>query len=214
MSIHTRGDDPHEPLEAVLRAATVPWHPDELAGEHAAVAAFRAAADAAPRRRPLLRRVLTVKALVIGAVATSAGVVLTTAGAVLPILRPEPVPSTVPAAPTSVSESSAPTGSPSAGLQTVTTTPPAEETTPNPPDGPGKGAEHDNPDDSDRPGKGKDGKDGKDGKQNPPPSTENSEPAGGGMTQPSSRTETPDNSAHGAVTAVPPSGAEPPSPGG
>lgn len=210
MSIHTRGDDPREPLEAVLRAATVPWHPDELAGEHAAVAAFRAAADAAPRRR-LLKRVLTVKALVIGAVATSAGVVLTTASAVLPILGPEPVPPTVPASPPSVSEASVPTGSPSAGLQTKTTTPPAEETTPNKPAGPAQGAEHDNPAGPDRKGKGKDGKD---GNQNPPPSTENSDPAGGGMTQSSSQTETPDDPAHGAVTAVPPSGAEPPSPGG
>jgi hypothetical protein len=208
MSIHTRGDDPHEPLEAVLRAATVPWHPDELAGEHAAVAAFRAAADATPHRRPLLRRVLTVKALVVGAVATSAAVVLTTAGAVLPGLRPEPVPPTVPVSPPSVSEASVPTGSPSAGLQTVPTTPPAGKTTPNPPDGPGKGAEHDNQDDPDRRGKGKDGK------QNPLPSTENSDPADDDPTESSSHTQTPDTSAHGAVTAVPPSGAEPPSPGG
>lgn len=206
MSIHTRGTDPHEPLDAVLRAASVPGHPEELAGEGAAVAAFQAAAPA-PRRWPLLGRVLTVKAVVIAVLATSTGAVVATVGVVLPILRPEPAP-LQPADPPAVTRTSVPAVPPPAGLSSATTEPPAAETTtqPPPPSGcddcaGGREGKRDNPDDSGRSGKGKDGKGGQ------PPSTE-TRPA-----ESSGRTQTPDSPARGAATAVPPNGAKPPSPG-
>jgi hypothetical protein len=79
MTTHERGPDGR--LEVVLRAGTVPGHPEELVGEHAAVAAFRVAASAEPvRRRSLLSRVFTVKSLVIGAAAAATGVVLVVVG--------------------------------------------------------------------------------------------------------------------------------------
>ena len=84
---HTGDDDL---LAAVLRAASAPAHPGELAGEEAAVAAFRqaAAVETAPSRPSALRRVLTkvltVKAAVALAVTGSAGVVLAATGGVLP----------------------------------------------------------------------------------------------------------------------------------
>jgi hypothetical protein len=211
MSIHTRGIDPHEPLDAVLRAASVPGHPEELAGEHAALAAFRAAAPA-PRRRSLFARVLTVKALVIGGVTLSTGTVLAVAGGVfMPILRNEPAPTTPAELPAVIrtSESAVP---PPTGLSSVPTEPLAgESSTQQPPpsecdDCSGREGRHDKQDDDDRPGKDKDGKGGQQ------PSTETSEPADD-TTRSSSQTQTPDSPAHGAVTAVPPSGAEPPSPG-
>ncbi len=78
-------------LAGVLRAAAAPAHPGELAGEEAAVAAFRAATarvETAPARPSALRRVvakaLTVKAAVAVAVVGSAGVVLAASGGVLP----------------------------------------------------------------------------------------------------------------------------------
>jgi hypothetical protein len=94
-----RGDNRHpdgdlapgadsERLAAVLRAAAAPAHPDELAGEEAAMAAFRTAADTAPGRpslvRTVLAKVLTVKAVIVLAVAGSAGVVVAATGGVLP----------------------------------------------------------------------------------------------------------------------------------
>ncbi|GAB1516194.1 hypothetical protein [Actinophytocola sp. KF-1] len=77
-----------ERLATVLRAATAPAHPGELAGEAAAVAAFRAAAaEKAPGRpsklRSVLAKVLTVKAVIVIAVAGSAGIVAAATG-VLP----------------------------------------------------------------------------------------------------------------------------------
>lgn len=210
MSIHARGIDPHEPLEAVLRAASVPGHPEELAGEHAAMAAFRAAAPA-PRRR-LLARVLTVKALVIGGVTLSTGTVLAMAGGVfIPILRNEPAPTTPVEVP-AVIRTSESAVTPPTGLTSATTEPPAGEpsTQQTPPDEcgdcSGREGKRDNQDDQGRPGKDRDGKGGK------PPSTETSERADD-TTASSSQTQTPDSPARGAITAVPPSGAEPPSPG-
>jgi len=211
MSIHTRGIDPHEPLDAVLRAASVPGYPEELAGERAAMAAFRAAAPA-PRRRSLLARVLTVKALVIGGVTLSTGTVLAVAGGVfMPILRNEPAPTTPADVPAVIrtSESAVP---PLTGPSSTTTEPPAGESSTQqaPPsecgDCPGRKGRHDKTDDDGRPGKEKDRED------NRPPSTRTSEPADD-KTESSSQTQTPDSPAHGAVTAVPPNGAETPSPG-
>ncbi|MFI7677245.1 hypothetical protein [Actinophytocola sp. NPDC049390] len=95
MSTHRpRATGPHTGDDAllaeVLRAAAAPAHPGELAGEEAAVAAFRQAAPVgtAPSRpsaaRRVLAKVLTVKAAVAIAVTGSAGVVLAASGGVLP----------------------------------------------------------------------------------------------------------------------------------
>lgn len=72
-------------LAAVLRAAAAPAHPEELAGEAETVAAFRAASTVtAPshrsRLRSVLARVLTVKAVIVLAVAGSAGAVTAATG--------------------------------------------------------------------------------------------------------------------------------------
>lgn len=227
MSTYARGNDPHEPLDAVLRAASAPGHPEELAGEQAAVTAFRTAAAGA-RRRSILARVLTVKALIVGTVAASTGVVLATTG-VLPVLRPEPVPPTLPAEP-----------------------PAATSTVPDPavppPDGPdSRNGQGDTPVTGDSAGPGRpcdqcgdqQGDEGKPSKtrpprddQNdqgnnkhdrstPPRSTTTSTPPDQGDNDDqqngstaSRATQTPISSAPGAVNAVPPSGAEPPSQGG
>jgi hypothetical protein len=69
-------------LTAFLASAAAPAADEELAGEEAAVAAFRRARlGPAPRRRPLLARVLTVKAAVALALsATAVGGVALAAG--------------------------------------------------------------------------------------------------------------------------------------
>jgi hypothetical protein len=127
-------------LAAVLRTVTAPAHAEELAGEQAALAAFRDAAaldsvPAAPRPSMLksaLARLLTVKALILVAAAGSAGIVLAATGGALPGPWSEPpadppsvqhspstsvltsVPTSVPSSvPTSASVSIAPTGQPS-----------------------------------------------------------------------------------------------------
>jgi hypothetical protein len=73
------------PLAALLNAATAPAHPDELAGERAALAAFENAAQlvtpSSPRRLNVLKstlaKIVTVKAAVIlAAAAGTTGVVL------------------------------------------------------------------------------------------------------------------------------------------
>jgi hypothetical protein len=204
MSIHTRGTDPHEPLDAVLRAASAPGHPEELAGERAALAAFQVAE---PRRRSLLARVLTVKALVIGGVALSTGTVLAVAGGVfMPILRDEPAPTT-PAEPPAVTRTSESAVPPLTRPPSTTAEPPAGEPTTEQSRDECRDCrdkeedERDRPDDSDRPGK--DDKD-KDGKGGQPPPTRTSERAGDETEPSSSRAQTPDSPAHGAVTAVPP----------
>jgi hypothetical protein len=79
-------------LGALLRAAGAPVHPDELSGEHAALAAFQAAArlDPVPRpeRRSMLKtalaKVLTVKAAIVFAGAGLGGVALAASADVLP----------------------------------------------------------------------------------------------------------------------------------
>src|SRR5918992_1805273 len=71
-----------DPLTAFLAAAAGPARDDELAGEEAAVTAFRAARGAARTRRRLrIAQVLTVKAAVaLGLTATAAGGVALAAG--------------------------------------------------------------------------------------------------------------------------------------
>ena len=212
MSIHARGTDPHQPLDAVLRAATVPGHLAELAGEEKAMTAFRAAVPAP--RRSLFARVLTVKVLVIGAVATSTGVVLAAAGGVIPILRETPVVETPAPPPADRPAEVDPlprvdkTTSEAPATTSTTGKPPTQPDFSDQPD-PGKGGK------GDRDGKDRDGRPGGGyGSSSTSPTTEEeteeeTETSG----PPTSRAETPD-SPHGAVTAVPPNGAEPPSSGG
>lgn len=80
--------DPTGRLGAVLRAATAPAHADELAGEGAAMAAYRAAATlVAPRPsrfRRAMAKFLTVKAVIVVTVVGSTGVVVAATGGVLP----------------------------------------------------------------------------------------------------------------------------------
>lgn len=78
------------PVASVLRAAAAPAHREELAGEDAAVAAFRTAeVAAAPRRtsafRSVLAKVVTVKAAIVLAAAASTGIVLAATGGALPV---------------------------------------------------------------------------------------------------------------------------------
>ena len=113
-------------LAAVLRAASAPAHPGELAGEEAAVAAFRAAETAPRQRSPLravLAKVLTVKAVIAIAVAGSAGIVVAATGGVRPApwsaggpaeqqRTSTPVPAPTSAEPTTRTSSAAPPASP------------------------------------------------------------------------------------------------------
>lgn len=77
------------PVASVLRAAAAPAHRDELAGEDAAVAAFRTAATAVPAREPVFRKAvakaLTVKVAIVLAIAGSTGVVLAASEGALPV---------------------------------------------------------------------------------------------------------------------------------
>jgi hypothetical protein len=184
----TRAMSGSEPLDVALRAATVPGHPAELAGEDAAVAAFRAAAPVpALRHRPLLARVFTVRTTVIGIAAVAAGVVVVAAG-VLP-LRPAQEPATTPTVgPASMTtEASVPAMPPLDGPNSRT----AEQTGPTTTSSREPG--HDR--DRDRgPGDDEDKKD------------KGAEPPG--------HAKSPGSPAQGAVTAVPPTGAKPPTKGG
>jgi hypothetical protein len=215
MNIHARGTDPHEPLEAVLRAATVPGHPEELVGEQAAVAAFRTAVVHAPRKRSFLARVLTVKALVVGSVAVSTGVVLAAVGGGLPVPGLEqgntPPSVTTPAPTTTEQLRDGPTS---------TTDEPAGRSTSPPPSTRERCGDCRSGDDADRDRPGDDGRSGPDKKRDdehegeqPGPMT-NDSTANDPPSPSSGRTQTPDSPAQGAETAVPPNGAEPPSPGG
>jgi hypothetical protein len=92
--------DPAGTLGPVVRAATAPAHDDELAGEGAALAAFRAAATTTrpSRFRAVVTRLLTVKAVVAVSVAGSAGIVLAATGSLpSPWSEPTPPPVTTPA---------------------------------------------------------------------------------------------------------------------
>jgi hypothetical protein len=104
------------PLAAPLAAATAPAHPDELAGERAALVAFRAAQlDPVPRPRRLsmlkitLAKLLTVKAAAVMAAAGLGGIALAAGTGVLPVQLTE-----TPATPPAVSDAPAkPTDLPS-----------------------------------------------------------------------------------------------------
>ncbi len=92
------------PVAVVLRAAAAPAHADELAGEPAAVAAFREAAVAPAPHRSVFRRsvakALTIKAVLAVAVAGSTGVVLAASEGALPVpwsTTPSDVPGSTPA---------------------------------------------------------------------------------------------------------------------
>jgi hypothetical protein len=93
----TSPPDGAERLAAVLAAASAPGRPDELAGEAAAMAAFRA--RPATVRRWSLRHALTVKATaaIVAATVAAGGVALASGTGLLPIPfvpdKPEPVPS-------------------------------------------------------------------------------------------------------------------------
>lgn len=86
------------PLAALLHAATAPAHPEELAGERAALAAFEDAAQLdpvpSPRRDNVLKstlaKVLTVKAaIILAAAAGTTGVVFaSTSGVMTPTDKP------------------------------------------------------------------------------------------------------------------------------
>jgi hypothetical protein len=113
--------DASSPLAAVLRAASAPTHPAELAGEQAALVAFldAAALDPAPvSRRPSLFRtaltkILTVKALIIVAASGSTGVVLAAVGVALPgpwIDTPADLPSVQSSTPETGSATAPPSG--------------------------------------------------------------------------------------------------------
>jgi hypothetical protein len=76
-------------VASVLRAAAAPAYRDELAGEDAAVAAFRAAATVEPGRQPVFRKAiakaLTIKVAIVLAIAGSTGVVLAASEGALPM---------------------------------------------------------------------------------------------------------------------------------
>ncbi|MEW2431838.1 hypothetical protein AB0877_27835 [Micromonospora sp. NPDC047644] len=139
--LNARDVPPAEPVAALLAAAAGPVRPSELAGEDAAVAAFRAArvnpAPAVPQR-PRRRRMTTGAVAWIGAVAATA-----TAGAAFAAVTRERPPDPVPPAPSrpsptphqSASRSAGPDPSVGPGVPpppgappSVTATPPAGPT--------------------------------------------------------------------------------------
>jgi len=198
----------YEPLDAALRAATAPGHAEELAGEDAAVAAFRAAAPVpAPRRRPLLARVLTVKTLVIGVSAASTAVVLVVVAGVLPFLPSEEPSSTPPASPSVVTNEGSEPALPLPDSSTARTDVPAT---------PGKSSHP--PDDrapeQGRPDVGPEQDRGHDGDKNDKEDKKDKDVDPRSQNGSNGRTKTPGSPAQGAVTAVPPTGAKPPSQGG
>ena len=89
------GADGHARLHALLSAAAGPARPEEFAGEDAAVAAFRAAPRPAQKSRvAVLRRFLTVKALVLvgGSLILTGGAAYATITGRLPGQDPAPSP--------------------------------------------------------------------------------------------------------------------------
>ncbi len=115
-------------LVAVLAAAAAPAHPGELAGEEAAVVAFRAAhtetvAGRGSSLRSVLAKVLTIKAVIVVAVAGSAGVVAATVG-----MLPSPW---SPAAPAEQSSTSASAPTPTERSAAAGTAPTRPDTTVN-----------------------------------------------------------------------------------
>jgi hypothetical protein len=122
-------------VAAVLRAAAAPAHQVELSGEDAVVAAFRAAAADAvatePQRTSALPRAvtkaLTVKAVIVLAVAGSTGIVLAASGGGLPVPWSDGFdpPASTTHAPGTPSGRTSEGGKPSEGRQSPATTDPA-----------------------------------------------------------------------------------------
>ncbi len=130
-----------DPLAGLLRAAAAPPRPRELAGEEAALAAFRAARQVAPgasAARPRRRRFTASAVLWLAGLAATA-----TAGAALAAVKldrtgekpPPPVPATVAPVPTDVATT--PTGIPTTPTA-AQATPTAAQATPTP-SGAGRG---------------------------------------------------------------------------
>ncbi|MCX5065087.1 hypothetical protein OOJ91_04245 [Micromonospora lupini] len=117
-----------DPLARLLAAAAGPARPGELAGEEAALAAFRAARVAAPEpsvaRRPRRRRLTTGALAWIGALAATA-----TAGAAFAAAGLDLAPDPVPPAPSSAPSSAPPT----AGHPAATTSAAPSRSTPSGP---------------------------------------------------------------------------------
>lgn len=262
------------PVAVLLRAAAAPAHAEELAGENAAVAAFRSAALApAPARPSAFRRTLTkalvVKGVLALAIAGSTGVVLAASEGALPVPwsdRPDHAPGNgttvtttttpkpgnpAPNAPESGVDDGkryAATPDPSiAGLcdaytsggdknldnpafgaladaaggpdripeycetvEATETSMPGESGEPGDDD---QGETPENPTPTGHPSRPSDDKaDGS--KTNRPSKTSRTNPTSSPNEEEDAVTETPGSSAPGAATAVPPSGAEPPSVGG
>lgn len=212
MSIDGRDVDPHGSLTGVLRAATAPAHPAELAGEQEALAAFRVA-QSAPRRS-LLARILTVKAVIIAAAAVSTGVVVAATGLPWPHTESRPpADSPVTVDPASVPAVTHPAGPSSSSSKQK---PPGPETPPSTivPGNTGGAQKPPHDRENDKPRPGEDEKDKDKNKDD-----EDNDRAGSSArdvqpTEQASPQQTPDSSARGAVTAAPPSGGEPPSQGG
>ncbi|MET8324538.1 hypothetical protein [Micromonospora sp. NPDC005189] len=120
---------PAEPVSGLLAAAAGPIRPGELAGEEAALAAFRAArANPAPSvpHRPHRRRLTTGAVAWIGALAATA-----TAGAAFAAVTRDQAPEPVPPAPSSTSPTPDQSAPPSGG-RTVEPSRSASPGTPSP----------------------------------------------------------------------------------
>ena len=257
------------PVAVMLRAAAAPAHAEELAGEEAAVAAFRSAALApAPDRPSTFRRTLTkalvVKGVLVLAVAGSTGVVLAASEGALPVPwsdRPDRSPGNTTTVTTTTTANpgnpapNSPEGGAGDGTRHAATPDPSIAGLCNAYESGGK-KDLDNPafgvladaaggqeripeycetveaypdqpgDNSDEPSQAVD----QDSEPEKPTQTGHpsgpsdepkiSKPSKSSRTKPTSQppeedsvTETPDSSAPGAASAVPPSGAEPPSAG-
>jgi hypothetical protein len=136
----------HDDLTAFLAAAAAPTGEAELAGEDAAMAAFRRARGARATRRPLIARVLTVKAAVVLALsATAAGGVALAAGTGTlpgPLGGDRPAPHRTSEHPTGTSLTTGPTGG--GAPASTPSTPSGAQPTPSPapsptPSSPGNG---------------------------------------------------------------------------
>ncbi|MCO1595036.1 hypothetical protein M8C17_07645 [Micromonospora sp. RHAY321] len=126
-STQDHASTPADPVARLLAQAAGPTRPGELAGEEAALAAFRAArADPAPTtaRRPHRRRVTTGAVAWIGALAATA-----TAGAAFAAVNLDRAPEPTPSAPSSPSSTPSDVG---ATPSDDRTTPPDRSTPPAP----------------------------------------------------------------------------------
>lgn len=228
--------DPAGTLGPVVRAATAPAHDDELAGEGAALAAFRAAATTPrpSRFRAVVTRLLTVKAVVAVSVAGSAGIVLAATGSLPspwseptppPVTTPAPNPSSTgverrvedvdpgkpqpgkPAAPPRHDSEPGRSGEkPGRSDESARPDRPGKQDKPTKPAKPGKPSDKDEDHDEDE----EDG--GNEDQENQRPAPDPGEPTH--LRPGSGRPHAPGNPPSGAAPTVPPSGVTPPSPGG